>query len=565
MTRPTKHPKTGVYWIRKGVPKALRAAVGKRELIRSLGTKDCAEAKRLAPPILAEFDGILAAARGDALAPALPATRTAGAVSLQAVPTQSKQMAPALKGESLLVSWAAERHPAEATLKKYRGTFRTLARILGFDDVQRITADDVVAFKEARLAEGKDPGTVSDDVLAAGTVCRWAVKNRKLVANPFAEMAPKVNRKGPAPRAPYDDEEAKRILTAARKESGAPRWLPWLLCFTGARLGELAELRRCDVRDEAGVVILDIRPTDARAGKNETMQRMIPLHPAIIEEGFLEYVARLPDDPLGPLFPSVAARKDGTRTTNAQAAHGRWMRNVVGIKDPKKAPAHSWRHRMEDELRKARISHEAQDAITGRHNPRNAGAGYGKGFRGMPDEVLKDLQEVPSPLDPVGSRTARPRADHVSASRLPDQATATNALDAAVSDWFGRELESAYALFRDGSFFAAVIPRGTDEDTARMMDRDATRQDAEGRLERLREAFKVQDYWAGVAGAREIAAALNPPMAAQGQPFDALTKRVMLLLGEVEEARIRWSGGEVEYWPQLSHVGKRPGEAVDGT
>jgi hypothetical protein len=77
------------------------------------------------------------------------------------------------------------------------------------------------------------------------------------------------------------------------------------------------------------------------------------------------------------------------------------VRNVVGIKDPKKGPNHSWRHRMEDELRKVRALPEVQDAITGRNNPRNAGAGYGKGFRGMPDEVLKDLERIPSPVAPL--------------------------------------------------------------------------------------------------------------------------------------------------------------------
>ena len=39
-------------------------------------------------------------------------------------------------------------------------------------------------------------------------------------------------------------------------------------------------------------------------------------------------------------------------------------------------------------------------------NPRNAGDGYGRGFRGMPDEVLKDLARVPSPLDAVPARRA---------------------------------------------------------------------------------------------------------------------------------------------------------------
>ncbi len=59
MTRPYAHPKTGTYWVRKVVPEALRARVGKRELVRSLGTKDPREARRKAPTVLAEFDPAL--------------------------------------------------------------------------------------------------------------------------------------------------------------------------------------------------------------------------------------------------------------------------------------------------------------------------------------------------------------------------------------------------------------------------------------------------------------------------------------------------------------------------
>jgi integrase len=500
MIRPTKDPTTGIWEVRKGVPLALRAIVGVRELKRSLGTKDDGEARRLALPVIAEFEARIAAAReqhrgasaslapsevaaivgewyraeaakidaapgdpdrrdveaevveseridpedggviataddreaADALLAARSiapdaATRRLAARSIANArmdlarralqralgrwspdpaeaefPTASAakpKAAEPLTGEALLEAWAAEARPAPRTVEKYRGTFRRLARILGFDDVQRIAVDDVVRFKEARIAQGRDPGTVADDILNAGAVLRWATKNRKVSANPFAEMAPKVNRRGPPRRVSYDDDDARQILTAAQREAGALRWLPWLLCFTGARIGELAELRRCDVRNEGAVPILDIRPTEVRAGKNKTMQRMIPLHPAVIAEGFLDYVAGLPPDPAGPLFPSITASKNGARATNAQAEHGRWMRGTVGIKDPRKVPAHSWRHRMEDELRKVRALPEVQDAITGRHNPRNAGADYGKGFRGMPDEVLKDLRRIPSPLD----------------------------------------------------------------------------------------------------------------------------------------------------------------------
>ncbi|MFC7737003.1 hypothetical protein ACFQX4_14365 [Roseomonas sp. GCM10028921] len=49
---------------------------------------------------------------------------------------------------------------------------------------------------------------------------------------------------------------------------------------------------------------------------------------------------------------------------------------------------------------------EVVDAITERHNPRNAAAGYGVGFRGMPDETWKELRKVPLPAGLHGSGQA---------------------------------------------------------------------------------------------------------------------------------------------------------------
>ena len=63
MARPTKHPKSGVYRVRRAVPDDLRSVVAKRELIQTLDTKDPAEAKRRAPPVVARFDAVLEAAR----------------------------------------------------------------------------------------------------------------------------------------------------------------------------------------------------------------------------------------------------------------------------------------------------------------------------------------------------------------------------------------------------------------------------------------------------------------------------------------------------------------------
>ena len=56
MSRPWKHPQTGIYWLRKGVPEALREAVGKREEKVSLQTRDPVEAKQRHAEALAEVE-----------------------------------------------------------------------------------------------------------------------------------------------------------------------------------------------------------------------------------------------------------------------------------------------------------------------------------------------------------------------------------------------------------------------------------------------------------------------------------------------------------------------------
>ena len=40
MSRPWKHPKTGVYWLRKRVPDSLAGGFGKREEKLSLKTRE---------------------------------------------------------------------------------------------------------------------------------------------------------------------------------------------------------------------------------------------------------------------------------------------------------------------------------------------------------------------------------------------------------------------------------------------------------------------------------------------------------------------------------------------
>jgi integrase len=66
----------------------------------------------------------------------------------------------------------------------------------------------------------------------------------------------------------FSDDEARAILAAALNygpgserpcTAFAKRWVPWLCAFTGARVGELAQLRREDLRREGIIGLFALR------------------------------------------------------------------------------------------------------------------------------------------------------------------------------------------------------------------------------------------------------------------------------------------------------------------
>jgi hypothetical protein len=64
---------------------------------------------------------------------------------------------------------------------------------------------------------------------------------------------------------------------------------------------------------------------EAGALKNVNSERAVPLHPAIVTSGFLEFVA---SQHPGPLFPGLAADRFGNRGGNGTKIIGRWVRGL---------------------------------------------------------------------------------------------------------------------------------------------------------------------------------------------------------------------------------------------
>ena len=176
----------------------------------------------------------------------------------------------------------------------------------------------------------------------------------------------------------FTDAEAKAILSAALRLNrggelagtfAAKRWVPWLAAYTGARVGELAQLRKQHVAREGDHWTTRLTPEAGTIKTNEA--RTVVLHPHLVELGFPAFVDAAP---AGYLFLKVG--KDGDVLGPLQGLKNRlaeFSRSIVS--DPNVAPMHSWRHRFKTVGMEAGIPTRILDAIQG-HAPGTATEGY---------------------------------------------------------------------------------------------------------------------------------------------------------------------------------------------
>jgi integrase len=280
----------------------------------------------------------------------------------------------------LFQKWQNESdHLANSTIQQWHRVFDELIAFLGHADALRVNRNDVLRWKDELIARSLSPSTIRGSYIGGPrAVFNFGVGNLLVPENPFARV------RLPKPVSPrrrsksFSDEEARTILTASLliepygfhpHVHRLRRWATWLAAFSGARIGELCQLRKQDIGVEDGIHFFHITPT---AGPIKTKKdRRIPLHPQIVQLGFIEEVNSLPE---GYLFgPEGGGRPAADKAKNV----GVWVRSL-GITDRGVHPNHGWRHRFKTICRQAGIPFEYHNAITGHANDHGVGNAYGE-------------------------------------------------------------------------------------------------------------------------------------------------------------------------------------------
>jgi integrase len=301
----------------------------------------------------------------------------------------------------LFERWIEGKRPARATVDRWRGVFLRLDQDFSGKGAASIAPEEAQEWASKLITEERKARTVRDVwVVAARTVFAWAVDQKLISKNPFANVqvsVPRENR-GRETKA-FRAEEVEIILRAAsavtdtsKASHAARRWVPWLCAYTGARVGEITQLRGADVVQQEGVEVIRITP---EAGTVKTRQaRLVPLHEHLLVQGFLGFVQAKGKGPLfyethraGRDWADDATNPRKPRYVKAREHLAAWVRSI-GVSDRELQPNHAWRHTFKQRADRAGISERMSDFITG-HAAKSVGAGYGAPTVGDMTEALK--------------------------------------------------------------------------------------------------------------------------------------------------------------------------------
>jgi integrase len=174
-------------------------------------------------------------------------------------------------------------------------------------------------------------------------------------------------------------------------------WLPLIGLFTGARLGEIAQLLVADVRQIHGRWVFHITKegSKTKSVKTNGSQRVVPVHSELIRMGFIEYQRAAVGRGDVKLFPEIEPDKRGFMSGRPSSFYGDYFAEI-GVKSDRSVNFHSFRHGIADAFRAAGYLDEQFAMLLG-HTKATTTGRYGIMPEGISSERIKMIEAVAFP------------------------------------------------------------------------------------------------------------------------------------------------------------------------
>jgi integrase len=308
----------------------------------------------------------------------------------------------------------AVRSISPADVREWRDTVAALPPSYGKANAYAgLSMKEAAAKAKVTGARAISPTTVNKYLSTISPFLDWCVTNAYAERNPCEGLFYDIQ-KGKNPRPPFSEEQLRKIFSsplftgflcdAKEHKPGEQRaddwrhWIPLISFFTGARIGEIAQVRVDDIRDEGGIPYILIRHDESTGQKTKSgHSRPAPIHTQLQALGFLGFVDRQRErtgrDGNRQLFPELKPNDRG----QIGALPSRFWRDYlkrIGVKSGRDGfGAHSFRHTMADLLRQAGYLDDEIEVALG-HNQKTVTAGYGKVRQGTVFRISSMLESV---------------------------------------------------------------------------------------------------------------------------------------------------------------------------
>jgi len=254
--------------------------------------------------------------------------------------------------------------------------------------------------------------TVNKHLSAISALFSWAKREGFADQNPCDGLFYDVDKRK-NPRPPFDVAQLNEILRSPLfvgcKEDGKEHqpgevkvrdfrfWIPLVCLFTGARIGEIAQLHVNDLEQDGPHWLLHLRNDEkTRQSTKSGQSRTVPIHSKLQTLGFLDFVrqqqdrARLDNNP--KLFPELTLNERGQ---NGRASRfWRTYLQRIGLKNGSDGlGAHSFRHGLADQLRLAGF-YDHDIALVLGHKQSSVTSGYGKLRQGTTARLVEIIESA---------------------------------------------------------------------------------------------------------------------------------------------------------------------------
>lgn len=253
--------------------------------------------------------------------------------------------------------------------------------------VYDVNIDVMSAYVSSLFKIGLSGKTIQNNFVVVKTFIRWCEEEG------FVESAGKLNKrlvlsaKGKKEvkkkkRTIFTNEDLRMLFISPQYLNNKHRfswqfWAPLIGLLSGARLEEIIQMYVEDIKNIGGVWCFDINGEGEKSVKTVASNRLIPIHPLLLNIGLLNRVEMLKNDGHVELFPTIQRNpKTGVKSDNVSKWFTRYRRkcgvadkDILGIN----RVFHSFRHTVvtyfrshgvEERYVQAVIGHESEKTVT---------------------------------------------------------------------------------------------------------------------------------------------------------------------------------------------------------